>query len=110
MISQPSNGRPRGFFDKLNEWARAEGAGGLGYIQFAADGPKGPIAKNLEADRVEALKGFDFKRALDVLESCGVIPKASATGERSKTENVGGRKVRVYPVRADALHGVGNGA
>ena len=36
--------KPRGFFDKLNEWARAEGAGGLGYIQFAADGPKGPIA------------------------------------------------------------------
>ena len=33
-------GNPRGFFDKLNEWARAEGAGGLGYIQFAADGAK----------------------------------------------------------------------
>jgi hypothetical protein len=47
---------PRGFFDKLNEWARAEGAGGLGYIQFAAEGPKGPIAKNLEADRVEAIR------------------------------------------------------
>ena len=48
--------------------------------------------------------------ALDVLEAAGVIPKASATGERSKTENIGGRKVRVYHVRADALHGVGNGA
>ena len=47
---------PRGFFDKLNEWARAEGAGGLGYIQFAAEGPKGPIAKNLETDRVEAIR------------------------------------------------------
>ncbi len=48
--------RPRGFFDKLNDWAREEGAGGLGYIQFAADGPKGPIAKNLEADRAEAIR------------------------------------------------------
>ena len=48
--------KPRGFFDKLNEWARAEGAGGLGYIQFATDGAKGPIAKNLEADRVEAIR------------------------------------------------------
>jgi aspartyl-tRNA synthetase len=47
---------PRGFFDKLNDWAREEGAGGLGYIQFAADGPKGPIAKNLEADRLEAIR------------------------------------------------------
>ncbi len=49
-------GNPRGFFDKLNEWARAEGAGGLGYVQFAADGAKGPIAKNLEVDRVEAIR------------------------------------------------------
>ncbi len=49
-------GNPRGFFDKLNEWARAEGAGGLGYIQFTAEGPKGPIAKNLEAERVEAIR------------------------------------------------------
>ncbi|GAB3121131.1 aspartate--tRNA ligase [Novispirillum itersonii] len=49
-------GRPRGWYDKLNEWAREEGQGGLGYIQFAEDGPKGPIAKNLEADRVQAIK------------------------------------------------------
>lgn len=58
----------------------------------------------------EALKGFDFKRALDVLEAAGAIPKASATGERSKTENIGGRKVRAYQVRADALTGVSDGA
>ncbi|OAN55745.1 aspartate--tRNA ligase [Magnetospirillum moscoviense] len=48
--------QPRSWFDKLNEWARENGAGGLGYIQFAADGPKGPIAKNLEPARVEAIK------------------------------------------------------
>jgi len=48
--------QPRAWFDKLNEWAREEGAGGLGYIQYAVDGPKGPIAKNLEADRVAAIK------------------------------------------------------
>ncbi len=48
--------RPRGFYDKLNEWARAEGAGGLGYIIFEADGAKGPIAKNLEADRLDAIR------------------------------------------------------
>ena len=51
-----AGGRPRGFFDKLNEWAREQGAGGLGYIAFDADGAKGPIAKNLEADRVEAIR------------------------------------------------------
>ena len=26
--------QPRSFFDKLNDWARAEGMGGLGYIIF----------------------------------------------------------------------------
>ncbi len=56
-------GQPRSFFDRLNEWARAEGAGGLGYMTFEADPggagpaiPKGPIAKNLEADRAEAIR------------------------------------------------------
>lgn len=48
--------QPRSWFDKLNEWAREEGAGGLGYIQFAADGPKGPIAKNLEAERIAMIR------------------------------------------------------
>src|SRR4051812_43303300 len=48
--------QPRSFFDKLNEWARAEGQGGLGYIVYDADGPKGPIARNLEADRAEAIR------------------------------------------------------
>ncbi len=49
--------KPRSFFDKLNDWARAEGQGGLGYIVFGADGePKGPIAKNLEADRIASIK------------------------------------------------------
>ncbi len=47
---------PRSFFDRMNEWAREQGAGGLGYITFEADGAKGPIARNLEADRAEAIR------------------------------------------------------
>ena len=48
---------PRSFFDKLNDWARDEGAGGLGYIIFDEDGEaKGPIAKNLESDRCNSIK------------------------------------------------------
>jgi aspartyl-tRNA synthetase len=49
-------GHPRSFFDKLNDWAREEGAGGLGYIIFETDGPRGPIARNLEAERAEAIR------------------------------------------------------
>ncbi len=37
--------RPRSFFDKLNDWARGEGAPGLGYIVFEGEEAKGPIAK-----------------------------------------------------------------
>jgi aspartyl-tRNA synthetase len=48
--------QPRSFFDKLNEWAREEGAGGLGYIIFDADGARGPIARNLEPERTQAIR------------------------------------------------------
>ncbi len=49
--------KARSFFDKLNSWARDEGAGGLGYIIFGADGEaKGPIAKNLEPERIATIK------------------------------------------------------
>lgn len=48
--------RPRSFFDKLNDWARGEGTPGLGYILFDAEGAKGPIAKFLTEDALNALK------------------------------------------------------
>src|SRR5271166_6369361 len=48
--------QPRSFFDKLNDWAKSEGAGGLGYIVYDRDGPKGPIARNLQPDRAEAVR------------------------------------------------------
>ncbi len=51
-----AGGQPRSYFDKMNDWARAEGAAGLGYIIFAEGAGKGPIAKNLDTDRVAAIK------------------------------------------------------
>ena len=50
-----AGGNPRSFFDKLNDWARGEGAGGLGYIILEGGGGKGPIAKNLDAERVASI-------------------------------------------------------
>jgi aspartyl-tRNA synthetase len=51
--------QPRSFFDKLNDWARSEGAPGLGYIIFEPEGDgvagKGPIAKFLSAEAQRAL-------------------------------------------------------
>lgn len=47
----------------------------------------------------DALKGFDVKRYLEVLEDCGVIPKRSAgSRERAKTMRIDGHSVRVYTV------------
>ncbi len=48
--------RPRSFFDKLNDWAKGEGAFGLGYILFADGEGKGPIAKFIPEAAQTALK------------------------------------------------------
>jgi aspartyl-tRNA synthetase len=48
--------RPRSFFDKMNDWARKEGAGGLGYIIFKEGEAKGPIAKNLDEERIAKIR------------------------------------------------------
>jgi aspartyl-tRNA synthetase len=75
--------RPRSFYDKLNEWARAEGAGGLGYLVFEADGAKGPIARNLEPERAEAIRA-----------ACGAAPGDAvffAAGSRAETEKFAGQ-------------------
>lgn len=51
-----AGGRPRSYFDKLNDWAREQGAAGLGYIVFEGKGGKGPIARNLEDDNLTAIR------------------------------------------------------
>ena len=48
--------RPRSFFDKLDAWAKEQGAPGLGYVALAEGQSRGPIAKFLDAERVGALR------------------------------------------------------
>jgi aspartyl-tRNA synthetase len=50
--------RPRSFFDKMNAWAQEQGAPGMGYIVFEGGAAKGPIAKFLDAPRLERLKAL----------------------------------------------------
>ena len=67
-IPAPGAGaNPRSFFDKLNDWAKAEGQGGLGYIVYDAEGPKGPIARNLEPGRAEAIRSACGLKAGDAV-------------------------------------------
>ena len=55
-IPAPGAGvRARSFFDGMNDWARAEGWAGLGYMNFKGGEPGGPIAKNLGEERVAAI-------------------------------------------------------
>lgn len=47
--------KPRSWFDKMNAFAVENNMGGLGYVTFAAEGPKGPIAKKLDEARLAKL-------------------------------------------------------
>ena len=58
----------------------------------------------------EALKGFDFNRALDALLEGGALPAPGADGKRARFYRVGGRGVKLYPVQADKLGGDHHGA
>jgi putative DNA primase/helicase len=58
----------------------------------------------------EALKGFDFARALDALQESGALPIPGADGKRAKFYRISGRGVKLYPVQADKLGGDHHGA
>jgi aspartyl-tRNA synthetase len=98
--------QPRSFFDKLNEWARGEGAAGLGYIQFdeeneagpgpGASGPefyrpdtgsnfvaRGPIAKFIPKAAMDALIAASGVKAGDALFF-------SADAKADRAANLGG--------------------
>ena len=51
--------QPRAFFDKLNSWAKSEDQGGMGYVQFINKEGKGPIANNLDKERLERFLKID---------------------------------------------------
>jgi aspartyl-tRNA synthetase len=71
--------QPRSFFDKLNEWARSEGAPGLGYIVFEADGGKGPIAKFIPSGvQAEMAKTAGIKAGDALFFAADKADKASA--------------------------------
>ena len=63
---------------------------------FTADGLK------------EALKGFDFKPALDTLQEAGALPAPGADGKRAKAERIkarGAAPIRLYTINPEKLGG-----
>ena len=77
-----AGGQPRSFFDKLNDWARGEGAAGLGYVIFEGDGEaltgKGPIAKFLPPEAQAAIIAATGLKSGDaVFFACDMPDKAA---------------------------------
>jgi len=77
-------------------WWRSNGEG-REYL-FTADGMR------------EALKGFDFKRALDVLQELGALPAPGADGKRARFYRVGGTGAKLYPITPENMEGGDYGA
>ena len=73
-------------------WWRAGSDGGRVYL-FNADGLR------------EALKGFDFSRALDALQQAGAIEAPGADGKRVKSMRIRGQSMKLYVVRPDRIEG-----
>lgn len=92
MRAIPATGaasQPRSFFDKLNEWARTEGAPGLGYVVFEDEGGKitgkGPIAKFIPEDVQAAIRDKAGLKAGDaVFFSAGTEDKAASLAGKAR--------------------------
>jgi len=51
----------------------------------------------------DALKGFDFNQALDVLQAEGALVAPGAGGERAMPQRIGKRPTRVYQIFPEKL-------
>jgi putative DNA primase/helicase len=80
--------------DRAGWWRKKDD--GREYL-FTADGMR------------EALKGFDFKRALNVLQEQGALPPPEADGKRTRVYRFGSEKVRLYSINPNKLEGSGDG-
>ncbi|MCQ8184389.1 aspartate--tRNA ligase [Parvularcula maris] len=54
-IPAPGGGS-RAFCDRMNSWAQKQGLPGMGYIMFDDGDGKGPLAKNIGAERTHAIR------------------------------------------------------
>src|SRR6185369_6467286 len=92
-IAVPQSAKqPRSFFDKLNDWARGEGAPGLGYITFDGGQAKGPIAKFLDEPRLAKLREIaklnDGDSIFFVCDKKGAAEKFAGTARKKIGEEL----------------------
>jgi aspartyl-tRNA synthetase len=85
-----ASGQPRSFFDKLNDWAKSEGAPGLGYIILEDDNGvlagKGPIAKFLPPEAIAMIAEKASLKAGDaIFFACDKAEKAAKLAGLART-------------------------
>jgi aspartyl-tRNA synthetase len=100
-IRAPNVGdQPRSFFDKLNGWAQAEGAPGLGYILFKDGQGQGPIAKFVpEAAQAELKKIAGLQDGDAIFFICNMELKAAKFAGQARDaicDAMGNRETGVY--------------
>ncbi len=86
-IRAPNVGdKPRSFFDKLNDFAKEQGAPGLGYVTFDGAEGKGPIAKFIPAAAQDVLRNLTGAGTGDaVFFVCDMADKAAPLAGKART-------------------------
>jgi aspartyl-tRNA synthetase len=100
-IRAPNVGdKPRSFFDKLNDWARGEGAPGLGYITVKDGAGAGPIAKFVPAEaQAELNKAAGLQEGDAIFFVCDKEEKAAKFAGRARDricDDMGIRETGVF--------------
>ena len=87
VVAPKAGAQPRSFFDKLNEWGRAQDMPGVGYVTLT-DGPaRGPIGKFLDAERTARLAGSTGATAGDAVTFvCARRPGVDTIAGRLRTK------------------------
>ncbi|MBL0942042.1 MAG: aspartate--tRNA ligase, partial [Alphaproteobacteria bacterium] len=80
--------KPRSFFDKLDEWAREQGAPGLGYIRLDEHGEgRGPIARFFDESRIKSLcNACKLQPGDSVFFACGQQAEAAKLAGLTRTK------------------------
>ena len=70
--------QPRSYFDRMQDWAKAQGAGGLAYVTLDENGARGPIARFLDDPRLAALRAATGAGPGDAVFFAADMPEKAA--------------------------------
>ena len=87
LVAPRAATQPRSFFDKLNEWGRAQDMPGVGYVTLTDGAAKGPIAKFLDPRRIARLAEITGATSGDAVTFvCARRPAVDTVAGRLRTK------------------------